>query len=91
MYVKKPVEVIIVKEKNPSTMARWLNQHFLPDGVNAISEVEEIPRLEKYAYFKGRSADGGETAFVCRNFTCSLPIKSETELARQLGISAQPS
>jgi hypothetical protein len=91
MYVKKPVEVIIVKEKNPSTMARWLNQHFLPDGVNAISEVEEIPRLVKYAYFKGRSADGGETAFVCRNFTCSLPIKSETELARQLGISAQPS
>ena len=26
----------------------------------------------------------GETAFVCRNFTCSLPMKSQQELERQL-------
>jgi uncharacterized protein YyaL (SSP411 family) len=91
LYVKKPVEVIIVKQKNSSAMAEWLNRHFLPDGITAISESQEIPLLEKYAYFKGRAAEGGETAFVCRNFTCSMPIKSESELARQLGVSAQSS
>jgi uncharacterized protein YyaL (SSP411 family) len=91
MYVKKPVEVIVVREKNQSALGKWLSQHFLPDGINAVLTTGEIAGLEKYAYFKGRVADGGEAAFVCRNFTCSLPIKSETELARQLGVNAPPS
>ena len=55
----------------------------MPDGINAIVNAGELKSLQKYAYFKGRNGDG-ETAFVCRNFACSLPIKSQQELERQL-------
>ena len=83
LYVKKPVEVTVI---NRGEMSKWINSIFLPDGITAIVAESDLPALEKYAFFKGRNAEGGETAFVCRNFACSLPIKSQQELERQLGV-----
>ena len=82
LYVKKPVEVTVIAD-GKSAIAEWLNRQFVPDGINAIVSANELHSLQKYAYFKGRQGDG-ETAFVCRNFTCSLPIKSQIELEKQL-------
>jgi uncharacterized protein YyaL (SSP411 family) len=65
-------------------MADWLNRQFMPDGINAIVSVDQLQALQMYPYFKGRKSDGGETAFVCRNFTCSLPLKSQKELEEHL-------
>lgn len=87
LYVKKPVEVTVIS-KEESEMARWLGRTFLPDGITASVKQTDLAPLEKYAFFKGRGVDAGETAFVCRNFTCSLPIKSVKELSRQLGVTA---
>ncbi|HEY7733898.1 MAG TPA: thioredoxin, partial [Nitrososphaera sp.] len=89
LYVKKPVEVTVIGALD-SGLAVWLNRHFLPDGINAIISSDEIRSLQEYPYFKGRESDEG-TAFVCRNFTCSLPIKSQNELEKQLGLSLPPS
>ena len=91
LYVKKPVEVTFIRSSVDSGLARWLNHHFLPDGINAIITGNEMRSLQEYSYFKGRAGDREETAFVCRNFTCSLPIKSQNELAKQLGITPRPS
>jgi uncharacterized protein YyaL (SSP411 family) len=82
LYVKKPLEVTIISDKR-SKMAEWLNMQFLPDGINAIVNAGDLGPLQKYAYFKGREGKS-ETAFVCRNFTCSLPLKSQQELEKQL-------
>ncbi|MGI0020394.1 MAG: thioredoxin, partial [Nitrososphaera sp.] len=84
LYVKKPVEVTVIGR---GEMAKWLNGAFLPDGITASVSDTDVSALQKYAFFKGRAAEKGETAFVCRNFTCSLPIKSQQELARQLGVT----
>ena len=89
LYVKKPVEVIVIGDVD-SGIAKWLNRRFLPDGINAIITTDEIRSLQEYPYFRGRAGDEG-TAFVCRNFTCSLPIKSQDELAKQLGVTQTPS
>ena len=85
LYVKKPVEVTVIGR---GEMAKWLNGAFLPDGITASASDSDVSALKKYAFFKGRTAEKGETAFVCRNFTCSLPIRSQQELARQLGPTA---
>ncbi len=85
LYVKKPVEVTVIAD-GKSGIAEWFNRQFVPDGINAIVSASELHSLQKYAYFKGRQGDG-ETAFVCRNFTCSLPIKSQIELEKQLTAS----
>ena len=83
LYVKKPVEVTVITASGNSGMAEWLNKQFVPDGINAIVSANELRPLQRYAYFKGREGTG-ETAFVCRNFTCSLPLKSQKELELQL-------
>jgi uncharacterized protein YyaL (SSP411 family) len=83
LYVKKPVEVTVITGNN-SGMASWLNRQYLPDGINAVVSADELQSLQKYPYFKGRQGEGGETAFVCRNFACSLPIKSQKDLEVQL-------
>lgn len=90
VYLKTPVEVTVVipsgnNNKNNSSLALWLNRHFLPNGINAIVNSNDLGALHKYPYFKGRAVEGDtETAFVCKNFSCSLPIKSQEELERQL-------
>ncbi|HKZ61834.1 MAG TPA: glycoside hydrolase family 76 protein, partial [Nitrososphaera sp.] len=83
LYAKKPVEVTVITDSGNSGMAEWLNKQFVPDGINAIVGANELRPLQKYAYFKGREGTG-EIAFVCRNFTCSLPLRSQKELERQL-------
>jgi uncharacterized protein len=90
LYVKKPVEVTVIitdnsSNTNNSNLADWLNRQFLPHSIIGIVHPNELPKLERYPYFKGREAQGGrETAFVCKNYTCSLPIKSIEELEREL-------
>jgi uncharacterized protein len=85
LYVKRPVEVTVIAD-GKSGISEWLNKQFMPDGINANVSASELQSLQKYAYFEGRQGDG-ETAFVCRNFTCSLPIKSQKELEKQLTAS----
>ena len=87
LYLKKPVEVTIITDKDSSNLVKWLNQHFLPDGITAIVSAGNLQSLQKkYAYFQGRKGDG-ESAFVCRNFTCSLPLKTQKELEAELMLS----
>lgn len=90
LYVKKPVEVTVISN-GPGKMSRWLGGVFLPDSITANVAEKDVEELQKYSFFKGRSSEGQETAFVCRNFTCSLPITSEKELAKQIGLQATPS
>ena len=90
LYVKKPVEIAVFSSDdnsntNNSSLVAWLNRQFLPGSVIAIVHPSELAKLQYYPFFKGREAEGGrETAFVCKDFTCSLPIRSIEELERQL-------
>jgi uncharacterized protein YyaL (SSP411 family) len=90
LYVKKPVEVTVITTDNSTNtnnphLVAWLNRQFLPNCINAIVRASELAALQRYPAFKGREAQsGGETAFVCKNYTCSLPIQSIEELERQL-------
>jgi uncharacterized protein len=91
LYVKKPVEVTVIAgdddgtNSNSSDLVAWLNSQFIPNSINAIVHASELATLQRYSAFNGREAQGGEeTAYVCKNYTCSLPIKSIEELERQL-------
>jgi uncharacterized protein YyaL (SSP411 family) len=93
LYLRKPIEVTVIIppidiKKKSSSLSAWLNRHFLPNGINAVVNSNELHTLLKYSYFEGRSTVSGvETAFVCKDSTCSLPIKSKEELENQLKLS----
>jgi uncharacterized protein YyaL (SSP411 family) len=91
IYVTKPIEITVVvtdsrnNNNSISSLLSWLNRQFLPHSITSVVDPSELARLQDYPFFKGREAKGGqETAFVCKDFTCSLPIQSTEELERQL-------
>jgi uncharacterized protein YyaL (SSP411 family) len=69
-------------------MSNWLNSQFIPNGIiTIIEDKSQLEKLQRYSFFKGRNfdrEDKSECAFVCRNFTCSLPIYSIQELEKQI-------
>jgi uncharacterized protein YyaL (SSP411 family) len=97
LYLKKsPIEVIIIqKPANDASyqMSSWLNKRFIPDGINIIIDDKlQLEKLQKYPMFLGRNTHSenenkSEVAFVCKDFTCSLPIYSVEELERRIGSS----
>jgi uncharacterized protein YyaL (SSP411 family) len=91
LYVKKPIEITVRTTDNigeGQKMARWINKQFMPNAITAIIENQsQLSRLQEYPFFSGtNSARTSQTdyAVICRNFTCSVPIYSLSDLQEQI-------
>lgn len=91
LYVKKIIE-ITVRRTNISgegyKMATWLNKQFIPNAITVIIEShDQSSQLKQYPFFSGMNStrkDKMDYAVICRNFTCSLPIYSLTDLQEHI-------
>jgi uncharacterized protein len=76
-------------------MSGWLGKQFIPNSIVAlVRDSSQLVELNKYPFFSGKKEDAvdkeknnednrnacGEYAFVCRDFSCSLPIYSLDQL-----------
>jgi len=86
LRIKSPLEISIIKQNEHSELGNYLNKKFLPNAISAIVNKSDIPELEKYPYFKKELTHNNEKefAFVCKDFTCSLPIKTISELEKNI-------
>ncbi|HXW12151.1 MAG TPA: hypothetical protein VD694_05265, partial [Nitrososphaeraceae archaeon] len=63
---------------------------FLPNAITAIVNQAALSGLDKYPYFKNKSINNNinnnnrEFAYVCKDFTCSLPISTVEELEKNI-------
>jgi uncharacterized protein YyaL (SSP411 family) len=89
------------KPKDLEQMSNWLGRQFFPNSIIAlVKDRSQLDGLNKYPFFDGKkvenniltkeiSADNrplnSEHAFVCKNFSCSLPIHSLQQLQKSLG------
>jgi len=94
LYVKKPIEVTVIltnndnNSTNNSRLGPWLNKQFIPNGIVGTVQENELEKLQDFPFFKGRQPqEARETAYVCKNFSCSLPIQSVEVLERELKAS----
>jgi hypothetical protein len=86
LRVKTPMEISIIKQSGYSELGNYLNRRFLPNAITAIVNESDLSGLEKYPYFKNKSTKNTEKefAFVCKDFTCSLPINTINELEKNI-------
>ena len=91
LHVKKPIEITVTKTNNSGEgykMATWLNKQFIPNAITVIIESHaQSSQLEEYPFFKGMNSarkDEIDYAVICRNFTCSLPIYSLSDLQEHI-------
>jgi len=86
LRLKTPLEISIIKHGHHSELGSYLNRKFLPNAITAIVHKSELSKLEAYSYFKEKSISNNEKefAFVCKNFSCSLPINTINELEKNI-------
>ncbi|MDW0266788.1 MAG: thioredoxin domain-containing protein [Nitrososphaeraceae archaeon] len=89
LRVKTPIEISVIKQDGHSGLGNHINRRFLPNAITAIVNQSALSELEKYPYFKGKLSDKNnnsskEFAFVCKDFTCSLPITTIKELEKNI-------
>jgi uncharacterized protein YyaL (SSP411 family) len=87
MYVRKPVEVtLIANDSQANDAISWINRQFIPEGIFAVANSGRISKLHDLAFFKGKEVvkDKPFTAYVCKDFTCSLPLHSIEDIKNNL-------
>ena len=99
LYISKPIEITIIRKENKEQsgskqMSSWLGKQFIPNSITAlVKDQAQLNELSKYPFFNGKKEEdiiqkeniNSEYAFVCRNFSCSLPIHSLQQLQKYLG------
>ncbi|HET6457927.1 MAG TPA: thioredoxin domain-containing protein, partial [Nitrosopumilaceae archaeon] len=85
LYLKNPTEITLLNEENHEIYTN-LTKRFLPESILVtIQKAEYLEDLKKYPFFAGKEYDKTKTkVFVCKNFTCSLPLYSLTEIEKLL-------
>jgi len=85
MYLQKPLEITILNPKN-TEISKYLTGMFLPESILVTVKNEtQIKNLAKIPFFAGKEFKYDKTiVFVCKDFTCSLPLESISEIETQL-------
>ena len=90
---RPPVEIVLAGGWQQTAALRGeLARHFLPDALVIHLTAAAAPWWrQRHPAVAAMVEDGpGARAYVCRNFTCDLPVSTPAELARQLATSPPP-
>ena len=82
-----PVEVVLAGEwEETAPLRHELARHYLPEALVVHLPSAAVPwwRQRHPAVAAMSDAGPGARAYVCRNFTCDLPVSTPQDLARQL-------
>ena len=85
MYIQKPIEITILNSKN-SDIVNYLTGSFLPESILVtVKNENQLTNLANLPFFAGKKFDKEKTTvFVCKDFTCSLPLESISEIEKHL-------
>lgn len=80
MYIQKPVEITVVNTEN-SQICKSLCLDYLPNSILiTIKDSSQLGALSEYPFFAGKSFTDKTSVFVCKDFTCSLPLHTLDEI-----------
>ena len=85
LYIQKPIEITMLNTNN-SEIYDAITKKFIPESIQVIISKEEyLNELKKYHYFSGKEFDKNKTTvYICKDYTCSLPLHSMSEIEKLL-------
>ena len=85
LYHQNPTEITIINDKNLELISA-LQKKFLPESITVIVRYKNnLDLLSKHAFFSGKEFQDDKTnVFVCKNFSCSLPLSDLSEIEKEL-------
>ncbi len=83
-YLQKPLEITVINDEN-SKISNSLYMKFLPESILiTIKNKSQLDMLSKFAFFAGKNFEDKTTVFVCRDFSCSLPLSTINDVESTL-------
>ena len=80
LYLEKPTEITIINSEN-SELCNSLFKNYLPNSfMITIQNSDQLKTLSKYPFFAEKSFEDKTSIFICKNFTCSLPLHTLDEV-----------
>lgn len=85
MYLQKPREITVLNSLNKEIIDS-LTKRFLPESILVtIKNDNQLSNLSTLPFFNGKKFQNEKTiVFVCKDFTCSLPLESLEEIGKHL-------
>lgn len=85
MYMQKPTEITILNPKNIE-IYKFLMGTFLPESILVtVYDEGQFKNLSNLPFFEGKEfKEEKTTVFICKDFTCSLPLESVSEIEKHL-------
>ena len=80
IYLEKPLEITIINQEN-SDICKSLLIKYLPNSFRVtINDSTQLQKLSEYQFFAGKTFESKTTVFVCKDFSCSLPLHTLDEI-----------
>ena len=84
IYLEKPVEITIINQEN-SEICQSLISKYLPNSFRVtINDSTQLEKLSEYPFFAGKTFESKTSVFVCKDFSCSLPLHTLEEIDSNL-------
>ena len=84
IYLQKPREITIINKENLQ-ICNYLHTKFLPESfMVTIQKKSQLDNLISFPYFSGKIFEDKTSVFVCKDFTCSLPLHSINDIESNL-------
>jgi len=89
MFLHKPIEIVAFdgsKDEDSDSTEKFLRKTYIPHSVSlhvntkTLDDLRHLPLLEQRLNSQNYQEWFDGATFVCRDFTCSLPLKSGTEI-----------
>jgi hypothetical protein len=84
IYLEKPLEITIINPEN-SELCKSLLTNYLPNSfMVTIQNSTQLENLSEYSFFAGKVFEDKTLVFVCKDFSCSLPLHTLDEINSHL-------
>jgi len=84
IYLEKPLEITIINTEN-SELCKSLLTNYLPNSfMVTIQNSTQLENLSEYSFFAGKNFEDKTSVFICKNFSCSLPLHTLDEINSHL-------
>lgn len=80
IFLEKPLEITVINPEN-SELCKTLQSEYIPNSfLVTIQNNEQLVGLSEFPFFAGKNFENKTTVFVCKDFTCSLPLHTIDEV-----------
>ncbi|MBT8172771.1 MAG: thioredoxin domain-containing protein [Nitrosopumilus sp.] len=83
-YMEKPLEITIVNTENSELCDSILTDYLPNSFIVTIQNSTQLKLLSDFPFFAGKTFEDKTTVFVCRDFSCSLPLRTLDEIKSHL-------